>query len=101
MFKDDLFPPMDQAVEVVALFGLGGIVERPLQPAVVRTLVAPFVATAVVSIFIEKGYLTGGESIMIVLIAIYVLHEVSDSVGVVSQQGEVTPAQQKLTTHRR
>ena len=76
MLEDDLLPSSCQAVEMVRLLGLGGIVEGPLQPAVVRAAVAPFVAAPVVAIFIEESNLAGGEGILKVLIALNLLHEV-------------------------
>ena len=76
MLKDNTLPSSCQTVEMVRLLGLGGIVEGPFQPAVVRAAVAPLVAAPVVAIFIEKSNLAGGEGILKVLIPLNLLHEV-------------------------
>ena len=91
MFEDNLYPPTGEAIEVVRLLGLRGIVEWPFQPTIIRTLVAPLVTASIVTILIEKGDFAGGKSILIVLVAINLFHKIVGSVIIVPKEGKMTP----------
>ena len=84
MLKDDLAPSAGQAVEMIALLRLGGIVEWPFQPTVFGAAVAPFVTTAFIAVFIEESNSISREGIFVVLIAVNLLHKVSVDILVVA-----------------
>ena len=52
MLEDDLLPSSGEAVEMIALLGLGGVIEWPLQPTVGGSAVTPLVNESFVVVLI-------------------------------------------------
>lgn len=84
MLKNNLLPSTCHTIEMVALFGLGGVVERPFQPTIVRTAVAPLITTSIIAIFIKIGYFFSGKGIFVVLIAFDLFHEISNGIIIIT-----------------
>ena len=92
MLEEHLLPSSVQAAEVVGLFGLRHVVEGPFAPAFLRAAACPFVAEALMAVFVEKCRLVLGEALFVTLIAVHFLHEIGVSVVVVVVKCEVSPA---------
>ena len=91
MLEYNLLPTSGQTIKMVGLFGLGGIVKRPLQPTIFRSAVTPLVTAAIVAVFIEESYLTCSEGILVILIVCYLFHKIGIGIFVVAQQRKVPP----------